>query len=168
MLKKIALWSIFATLVILLLAGAVYRTSVKLADEGQGQSHESGSQQHDNGQNGNGQNSVDPVTGTTAAAVEEHTSETVRDLVKMDGQVLSISNRGLSIQLSDRQMVEIVGRAWRYARGLGFSAQAGDLLWLDGFVDSNGAFETALITNLNTGQSVALRDETGHPLWSGD
>ncbi len=167
MLKKIALWSLYAALVALLLAGAVYRTSVKLGDGEQEQSHESGSQSQSNGQNGNGQNAVDPVTGTTAAAVEEHTSETIKELVMMDGQVLSVSNRGLSIQLSDGQMSEIVGRAWRYAQGLGFSAQAGDPLWLNGFVE-NGVFEVVSITNLNTGQSVTLRDETGHPLWNGN
>ncbi len=161
MLKKIALWSLYAALVALLLAGAVYRTSVKLGDGEQEQNQGSGSRQQ-----ANGQTVVDPVADTTAATVEEHAGETVKELTMMDGQVLSISNRGLSIQLSDGQVLEITGRAWRYAQGLGFGVQAGDIIWLEGYAEEGG-FEAALMTNLDTGQSVALRDESGHPLWNG-
>jgi len=166
--EKIALRSIYAVLVVVVLAGAVYRTSVKLGDGELEQSHESGSHQQFNGQNGNGQNAIDPKTGSTIVTAEEHTGETVLEYTMVDGQVLSINNRGLSIELSDGLLLEINGRAWRYAQGLGFSAQAGDLLRLDGFVDGNGVFETALITNLSTGQRIPLRDENGYPLWNGD
>ncbi len=85
----------------------------------------------------------------------------------IDGQVVGLSNRGISVLLSNGQLLEISGRTWRYAQGFGFSAQNGDMLRLEGF-DENGRFEITRITNLNNAQSVDLRDGTGHPLWSGN
>jgi hypothetical protein len=161
MLKKIALWSLYAALVALLLAGAIYRTSVKLGDGEQEQNQGSGSQG-----NANGQTNLDPSVDVPGETIEEHASENVQERSVADGQVVEISNRGISIQLSNGELFEISGRAWRYAQGLGFSIQVGDAIWLEGYA-GDGGFEAALITNLDTGQSVVLRDENGYPLWNG-
>jgi len=138
----------------MLLAGAAYRTSVKLADGGQEQNRGNAS----NKQSNNGQIVVLP-------AIEQE-NQPIQERSVMDGQVISVSNRGLSVQLTDGQGLEIFGRAWRYAQSSGFTAQASDPVSLEGFYE-DGAFQTAHITNLRNAQSVFLRDDSGHPLWSG-
>jgi hypothetical protein len=147
MLKKLFLWSLYAAFLGVLLAGAAYRTSIKLPDNGQGQNR---------GKASNNQSS-DEVT--LLPSVEQKQSI-------MEGRVIEASNRGLSVQLLNGQALEVSGRAWHYLQGFGFNAQNGDPLQLEGFYE-NGSFEVSRMTNLNTAQSALLRDESGHPLWRG-
>jgi len=158
-LKKLFLWSLYAVFLGILLAGAAYRTSVKLADDEQAQNRGNASRQQPAGET-----VLEPAVGSQAA--EEHESE-IKENSVINGQVVSISNRGLSMQLSNGQMLNVTGRAWRYAQGFGFTAQNGDILWLEGFYE-NGHFEITRMINLNNAQSVDLRDGTGHPLWNGN
>ena len=148
MLKKLFLWSLYAAFLGVLLAGAAYRTSVKLPDNGQGQNRGKASNNQPNGE-----------------AVVPPSAEQERSI--MEARVIEASNRGLSVQLSNGQALEISGRAWRYVQGFGFSAQSGDPIQLEGFYE-DGSFEVTRMTNLNTAQSALLRDESGHPLWRGN
>ncbi|MBN1449574.1 MAG: hypothetical protein JW963_01040 [Anaerolineales bacterium] len=159
MLKKMVFWGLYASFLGILLAGAAYRTSVKLADGGQEQNQGNASRQQPAGET-----VLEPAVDSQSA--KEHESE-IKENSVINGQVLNISNRGLSMQLPNGQILNVSGRAWRYAQGFGFSAQNGDILRLEGF-DENGHFEITRMTNLNNAQSVALRDGTGHPLWNGN
>jgi hypothetical protein len=161
MLKKLVLWSIYSAFLGLLLAGAMYRTSVKLGDGEQNQSHGNQSRQEVNGTDAD-QSANEPTIAN--AGVEEHELK-VSSIIA--SQVLDINNRGITLQLTDGSTVSVTGRAWRYAQALGFYTQVSDTLWLEGFYEGEH-FEIMRMTNLEMNQSVSLRDETGHPLWNGN
>jgi hypothetical protein len=154
MLKKLVLWSLYASFLGILLAGAAYRTSVKLADGGQEQNRGNSSRQQPTGE-------------AIIGSVNQHEENATQERSMIDGQVVGSSNRGISVQLSKGQLIEISGRAWRYAQGFGFTVQNGDVLWLEGYFE-NEIFEVIQITNSSSGQVVALRDNGGHPLWNGN
>jgi len=163
MLKKLVLRSMYAAFLGLLLAGAIYRTSVKLGDGEQNQSRDNQSRQEASG-TGNGQSAQEPAA--VNAEVEEHAQE-IKEVSVIACQVLDISNRGITLQLVNGPTVSVTGRAWRYAQTLGFSTQVSDTLWLEGFYEGDH-FEIMRMTNLEMNQRISLRDETGHPLWNGN
>jgi hypothetical protein len=163
MVKKLVLWGIYSAYLGLLLAGAMYRTSVKLEDGEQNQNRGNQSRQESYG-TGGGQSASEPAI--VNAQAEEHTNE-IKETSIVASQVLDISNRGITLQLVNGSTVSVTGRAWRYAQALGFSTQVDDTLWLEGF-DEGDHFEIMRMTHLETNQSVSLRDESGHPLWNGN
>ena len=162
MLKKLALWGMYSAFLGLLLAGAMYRTSVKLGDGGQNQNRGNQSRQGTSGRGGN-QSVIESVTDNAQLGVY---GTEVKEASILTSQVLDINNRGITLQLSDGQMTNVTGRAWRYAQALGFSTQVSDTLRLEGYYEGN-RFEIVHMTNIETIQSVSLRDETGRPLWNG-
>ena len=162
MLKKMVLWGIYSAFLGLLLAGAMYRTSVKLGGGEQNQNRGNQSRQ-EYSRAGSSQFASEPTI--VNAQAEEHANE-LKETSIVASKVLDISNRGITLQLTDDSTVSVTGRAWRYAQALGFSSQVSDTLWLEGFYEG-GHFEIMHMTNLETNQSIFLRDETGHPLWSG-
>jgi len=152
MLKKLIVWSLYSAFIGVLIAGAVNRTSAKLGNT-------------EPERNGHGL-SVSENTGEISVA-NVHESEHTRERLTLDGQATSVTTKELSIRLLDGQIVTISRRAWRYTQGYGFTAQAGDPLRVEGFFE-NATFEVTRITNLRNGQIVSLRDDKGHPLWSGN
>ena len=60
----------------------------------------------------------------------------------------------------------IEGRAWSYMQEQGFAIQQGDLVKYEGFYE-DGEFKVSQIENLNTGESLVLRDASGRPSWAG-
>lgn len=163
MLKKLLLWSMYSAFLGLLLAGAMYRTSVKLGDGEQNQNNNNQSRQTSI-EAGNSQSINEPAF--VNANTEEHEQE-VKETSIVAGQVVDFSNRGITFQLTNGLAVSITGRAWRYAQALGFRTQVSDTLWVEGFYEGD-RFEIMRMTQLETKQSVSLRDETGHPLWNGN
>ena len=163
MLKKLVLWGTYSAFLGLLLAGAMYRTSVKLGDGEQNQNRGNQSRQESYG-TGGGQSASEP---TIVNAQAEGPANEVKETSMVASQVLNISNRGITLQLVNGPRVSVTGRAWRYAQALGFSTQVNDTLWLDGYYEGD-RFEIMRMTNLETNQSISLRDETGHPLWNGN
>lgn len=148
MLKKLFLWSLYAAFVGILVAGAAYRTSVKLA---------TGNQERSRGSASNSQpNHQAEIPLTEEVPFQEH--------IEISGQVLEASHRGLTIQLANGQSISLSGRAWRYAQNLGFTAQTGDRVSIKGIFENN-RFEIIQMTLLRTEQAVNLRDENGQPLW---
>jgi hypothetical protein len=163
MLKKLVLWGTYSVFLGLLLAGAMYRTSVKLGDGEQNQNRGNQYRQESYG-TGGGQSASESAI--VSAQAEEHTNE-IKETSIVASQVLDISNRGITLQLVNGSTVSVMGRAWRYAQTLGFTTQVSNTLWLEGFYESD-RFEILRMTNLETKQSISLRDETGHPLWNGN
>jgi hypothetical protein len=153
MVKKMIQWGLYAAFLGVLLGGAAYRTSLKFADNGQ------------DGNRGKASNN-ETVSENVILPVIEQENRHNQERIVLDGQIAGASNQGLSIHLSGGQLLNIPPRPWRYAQGFGFTAQGGDKLWLEGFYE-NGIFEVTRMTNLHTGQEIVLRDNDGHPLWSG-
>lgn len=87
--------------------------------------------------------------------------------ITVEGQALSIDAAGLVVTAADGTEIEIDGRAWRLAQEEGFTAKPGDLIQLTGFYDSNSIFETSILVNSSSGQTITLRDESGRPRWAG-
>ena len=72
----------------------------------------------------------------------------------------------LTVQLDNGELVEMEGRPWRFAQEQGFTAEVGDRVTLVGFYEGD-EFEVGQIDNDSTGLSVAIREESGRPLWAG-
>lgn len=86
--------------------------------------------------------------------------------VTLEGTVTSIDEDVLQITTSSGEVISIENRAWWFALDQGVNLTAGDAVSLIGFYDDE-VFEVGTLANLNSGQSISLRDEYGRPLWSG-
>ena len=118
-----------------------------------------GSQSSSNGDQGIGNSAAGSNLGSTQAST--------REWITIEGTVSSLTSDGLTV-LSDQDTVyEITNRAWRFAQEQGFTTSLGNQLSMVGFFDENNVFEACQITDLTTGESVMLRDESGRPLWAG-
>ena len=161
MIKKIGLWFIFILLVGVLVFGAVNRTRAKTNQElgllsGEGDEY-TGSQSR-----GGGRNAGDPLVEDG-----EHVADVAAaDWVDESGTVAWFDSTSLWIQLGGDLMLEIEGRAWRFAQESGYSPGEGNQVEIRGFYEDD-EFEVSMIRDLTSGQVVFLRDDTGRPLWSG-
>ncbi|MEN8173638.1 MAG: hypothetical protein ABFS03_12265 [Chloroflexota bacterium] len=160
MLKKIFLWTLYLIFVGILILGAINRTTVKIVDNDRGQTSSQDSPVD------YAPSQLGEINGSKDDQNSDHdTPES--DWLTFTGTVLSIIPRGMVVADTDGHLIEVARRAWRFAQEQGFSPQIGDQITLDGFYE-NGVFEAACITDLDNGQSVCLRDETGHPLWGSE
>ena len=82
------------------------------------------------------------------------------------GVVADINNDLLLVELDSGAQIEISGRPWDFAQQAGFRAQAGDRVNLVGF-DEEGEFEVGAFENVESGQKIQIREESGRPLWAG-
>jgi len=182
MTRKILIWSVFILFSILLLIGALNRTLVKLADT-----------RGTDGERGNvnrtvaaetamtSTDSANPVAGAapvvtpgmaaengavleSQSADQESEKHAARVPIVQNGRVDFLKRNNATLVLDDARVVNFSGRGWRYAQSLGFSIQTGDVLAFDGY-EEQGTIKIKSLTNLRNGQSVVLRDESGHPLW---
>ena len=191
MLKKIILWTLYAAFVGILIFGAINRTTVKTGDDdglqagnaaereaagnlesgGNGNAYgqgEAGSPQLDESaeQEDAAAPGLDEPAGHVDGKVESHDTAK-HEWVTLTGTISSIIPRGMTMATTTGQPVEVARRAWRFAQEQGFAPQVGDQVTLDGFYE-DGKFEVAVITDLTNGQTVYLRDDAGHPLWSAE
>lgn len=84
----------------------------------------------------------------------------------LTGTVTSVDETTLKVNVTDTTTVEVANRAWWYAQSQGFAVAPGDQISLYGFYEGEW-FEAGRITNVTSGASVTLRDETGRPMWAG-
>jgi hypothetical protein len=145
MARKIIGWLVYGIIISLLVWGGIYRT--KTLDL------------------------LSPESGKTNTI--EDTNKNQSDLlVSCTGKVIEITNQSITIRLAgcetptDATDIKIERRGWRYLHTSGFEVNIGDVVELDGFFE-NGIFETSAITQQTTGLTFQLRDEFGHPVWSG-
>ncbi|MBE9524357.1 MAG: hypothetical protein IMY76_04610 [Chloroflexi bacterium] len=159
MLKKIVLWSLYVAFVGVLIIGALNRTVAKNTDDNRAP-------------NSSANDHIDSSTQHQDETIESSRDEnavhdeTEYDWMTLTGTVSSILPRGMLVAEDDGQLIEVARRTWRFAQEQGFAPQIGDQVVLDGFYEG-GEFELARLTNLTNGQTVSLRDQTGHPLWEG-
>ena len=88
----------------------------------------------------------------------------VETWLTVTGTVVALDD-DLTLQTADGEMVVHLGPEW-YWETLGVALEAGDSVAVSGFYEE-GEFEAGCVENLNTAQTVNLRDETGRPLWAG-
>lgn len=84
-----------------------------------------------------------------------------------NGSVESVNDDLWVVTLSDGESLEFKGRMISFMAEQGFTVSVNEKLTMNGFVEGT-AFEVGRIENETTGQSISIRDEAGHPLWSGN
>lgn len=140
MLRKVIVTTVVIGLSIILILGAVNRTTARLGGS----------------------------AGQTEA--ETHESETAPDpaaTLTLTGTVTSVDTHSLLVTGAAGEVL-IEGRAWRYAREQRFEAAPGELIMLNGFYDpDHGEFEVMQITNQTRGVTLQVRDAAGMPMWGG-
>lgn len=88
------------------------------------------------------------------------------DWVTLEGLVTSVNELAIQVKMPDGSSIVLEGRAWEYAQLQGFKANAGDPLELTGFYEDDD-FETAILSNLSSGEKLWLRNNSGRPMWAG-
>lgn len=164
--KKIVLGVVLLGLIGILVAGAVIRTLDKTGNEAEarGLGHGAGGQQELQAGAGQGQGvgrggaGSGQGSGVSQAEVDEW--------LTVQGSVAVVDENALVVRTADGREIVVENRPWWFAQEQGFSAQAGDQLTLVAF-DEGGELKVGQITNLTTGQEVAIRDRDGRPMWAG-
>ncbi len=116
------------------------------------------------GQNGAGIGNVSPGDGIPSG--DGIPDANVEAWVTLEGTVTFIDEDVLKVTTSTGESISIENRAWWFALDQGINLAAGDAVSLVGFYDDE-VFEVGTLTNLNSGQSISMRDDYGRPLWSG-
>jgi hypothetical protein len=168
MTKKIVLGIVLFGLIGILVAGAVVRTAAKAGDSaeahgGYGRNGENqelaGTPRSDSDVEGlAGRGGYGDGTGTGQSAVDEW--------LTLEGSVVSADTDTLVVQTTDGEQVVVENRPWWFAQEQGFTAQSGDQVTLTAFYEADSV-EVGSITDVTSGQSVQLRDQSGRPMWAG-
>lgn len=186
MIKKIITGTLLAILIGGLVYGAWYRTTAKAANEAgrttaERRGQESNvTEEHSTTQSstasqqgagyrggGNAQGNAAATGNAVASPGNEPSPQAeVTELVNLAGSVTSVSADLVTIAVAGQAPVELSGRSLTFATEQGFVIQPGDSLQLTGFYEESD-FEIQAIQNLTTGQALALREESGRPLWAG-
>lgn len=83
----------------------------------------------------------------------------------LEGDVVAVDEESLTLMTAEGE-VEVADRGWRFAQEQGFTAQVGERVQLQGFLE-NGELEVGGLMNLSTLEQVQVREQTGRPLWAG-
>jgi hypothetical protein len=163
MVKKIALWVVFAGVVGLLVFGAVNRTSAKAG--GEDPRGKAGIEEENHGQNNRGESGKNNAERQETEDLHLAESED-HEWVAISGFVSALDGDSLMIKANDERLLEVSGRAWWFIQEEGFELSVGDEVALKGFFE-NGEYELGSIENLTAGSALSIRDVYGTPLWSG-
>ena len=91
----------------------------------------------------------------------------VQEWVSVNGTVAEVDPSYLVITADDGTLIEVGGRPWSYIQSQEFTLETGSRVTLQGFYETDDRFEIGVITNLNTREDIAIRDQTGRPMWAG-
>ena len=178
MIKKILVGTMLAALIGVLVYGAWYRTQAKAASESSnreaglsaeiqlddqdvaGQSQSGGYQANQSESGQLGENG-----GSQAAGSGDPQAE-IGALVTLFGMVESAAEDTVVIQVPEQSPVELTGRALSFALEQGFELVPGNMAKVIGFYE-NEDFEIVEIENFDNGQTIALREQSGRPMWAG-
>lgn len=84
-----------------------------------------------------------------------------------NGSVESVNDGVWAVTLSGGESLEFKGRMISFMAEQGFAVSVNDKLIMTGFLEGT-AFEVGRIENETTSQTITIRDQSGHPLWSGN
>ena len=100
------------------------------------------------------------------AAINE-SQAALGDLETVSGVVQSIDGTELVLRTDAGELVEVALGQSAYWETQGVSLVTGDAMVVDGYYEDDATLAASSVTLVATGQTVALRDESGRPLWSG-
>jgi hypothetical protein len=89
----------------------------------------------------------------------------VESWLTLNGRVTELTGDELTLETDDGLVTMHLGPDW-YWESEGITLHDGDEVDVTGFYEGD-AFEVAEIKNLDSGEVVSLRDETGRPRWAG-
>ncbi len=165
MIKKMFGWALFIGMTAVLVFGAVNRTQAiagergtSAGNQGLGRAQDLQDNRQQNGSQGQGQSKF-------AGVGDERDDD--QEWFNLRGHVSQAAVDALTITTADGSDVDISGKAWSYAQGLGFSPTAGDHLQMVGFYETPDHMEISELVNLTNNERVVLRDENGRPMWAG-
>jgi hypothetical protein len=186
MLKKILIGILFVAFVGILITGAVIRTKDKVeqttnvaaSDEGNGKNASSREAGNSDGQEGEQRRAGSATDSNEAVsskggrggnnggglALNEENAQGVWE--SYTGVLTSVSSDALTMETTEGETILVDGRTWSFAQELGFTAEEGDEVRLEGFFEE-GEFKVVSIQDLSSGDEVILRDASGQPGWAG-
>ena len=88
----------------------------------------------------------------------------VADWQTVEGVVVETTE--LVIETADGQTVQVGLGPSHYRESQGFVLQVGDRVRVSGYPE-HGEFKAGQVENLDTGESIVLRDTSGRPMWAG-
>jgi len=88
----------------------------------------------------------------------------VTDWQTVEGVVVETTE--LVIETADAQTVQVGLGPSHYRESQGFVLQVGDRVRVSGYSE-DGEFKAGQVENLDTGESIVLRDTSGRPMWAG-
>ena len=176
MLKKILLGTLLVGFMGVLIFGAIYRTNAigsketsllegntRQAPSPAGNQAEGSNTSYGSsrgwGNQGNGGQMTDTDPGSGQAVT--------KDWITVEGTVTNLEAGMLTISTENGGTLEIADQPWRFAQEQGFTTDVSHRIAVTGFYEDGQEFEVGHITDLSTGESVALREENGRPLWAG-
>jgi hypothetical protein len=130
--------------------------------QGQGRGQNFNGQQLDGQELQNGQGSRGGGQGRSSQAE----STDLQESVVIEGTISRAPAAGVDMIIETDSGQVLVGTGPGYLQEQGFDLAAGDAVQVSGFFEDD-EFKAVTITRLSDGESVALRDEFGRPLWSG-
>lgn len=182
MLKKVVVGTVLVGLIGILVFGAINRTLDKTGKvakaQGQGLGRGRSAEELASGQgygrgrsetelNAWGGNSRGAGQGGAAERQYSNYDAAPEATMTYEGTVVQVPEPGveLVIETSEGEELEI-GTGPMDLAARGFALKAGEPLQVKGYWEDN-EFKAAQLTRLSTGQTFALRDEFGRPVWAG-
>jgi len=183
MFKKILLGSLLLGLIAVLVAGAVIRTNARTENSalggngqrghsvetarvgsedvvGQGQRGGRWAQAEQGATDGRGS------LGQGNGQATPNAAQVPQSWLTVTGTVISVASDLVEIETTDGAVLPFEGQPLSYALSQGLILKPGDAVAVSGYEES-GEFKIGQVTALGSGASVALRDATGRPGWSG-
>jgi hypothetical protein len=178
MLKKVMVGTLLAGLVGILIFGALNRTLDRTGKVAEAQGQGSGrgrALDESNGQGGNGQGrNLDQAigqggNGRGAGGERQYPNYQVAPEAweTHEGTVVQVPEPGMEMMIQTNEGEELViGTGPLDLAGQGFVLQVGEPVQVRGYWE-DGEFKATQLTRLTTGQTFALRDDSGRPVWAG-
>ena len=102
--------------------------------------------------------------GQGARAAEAGGQVEAADWETVEGAVVETVE--LVVQMADGQTVQVGLGPSHYRESQGFALEVGDRVKVSGYWE-DGEFKAMQVENLDTGDSIVLRDLSGRPMWAG-
>lgn len=91
----------------------------------------------------------------------------VTEWVTVQGLVTAVELNALMIETTGGEMMAVQLGPEFYWTAQGIAFAAGDQVEVNGFFEDEDSFSAGTVTLLDTGETLALRDSNGRPLWAG-
>jgi hypothetical protein len=91
----------------------------------------------------------------------------VTEWMTVQGTVTAVELNALTLETTDGEMMVVQLGPEHYWTAQGITFAAGDEVEVSGFYEDGAGFSAGTVTLLSTGETLALRDSDGRPLWAG-